>query len=160
MGRYAGRGNKDRSPYRYVDSALETCGIFHLRDRAFTKLSGGEKRLVLLARCLCQNSPILLLDEATSSLDIRRKIEVFEILRQESRKNGRTVLIVVHDINLASLFLDRLIFIKNGSIVKDGPVKEVLSEENLNDIYETRTRVINHPDYVRPAVLFLPEKSL
>ncbi len=159
MGRYASSGNKDGNLDWHVDNALRICGILHLKNRAFSRLSGGEKRLVLLARCLCQDSPILLLDEATSSLDIRRKIEVFETLRQEACKNDRTILIVVHDINLASLYLDRLIFIKNGRIIKDGPVKEVLSERNLNDIYETRTRVIEHPEYDRPAVLFLPEKS-
>lgn len=159
MGRYChlGKGNDTKAK---AESALDACGIGYLAHRPFSSLSGGERRLVLLARCLCQDSPIFFLDEATASLDIRRKMEVFELLRREVHLKGRTVVIVVHDINLASLYLDRLLFIKDGKVAGQGTVKELLHSGFLSEVFETRTIVMNHPECNRPVVLFSPSKGL
>ncbi len=153
MGRYA-YGSSGQEARKLATKALDRCGIGHLSERSFTSLSGGERNLALLARCLCQDSPIFLLDEAASNLDIRRKIDVFELLRWEVREKGRTVVIVIHDINLASLYLDRLIFIKDGKIACHGTVKQVIEAKYLTRVFETRTIVMNHPECDRPAVLF------
>ncbi len=139
--------------------AMDACGIGHLAQRSFDRLSGGERRLVLISRCLCQDSPLFLLDEATSGLDIRRKLEIFELLRREARGKARTIVIVLHDINLASLYLDRLFFIKNGEMAGQGTVEELLSGSYLSDLFETRTIVTEHPECDRPAVLFSPPRG-
>ncbi len=161
MGRYAhSKGSKeDREAKSLAQEALAKCNVGHLAHRSFTNLSGGEKKLVLLARCLCQDSPIFLLDEVTSSLDIKRKMEVFELLRREVVQKGRTVLVVIHDINLASLYLDRLIFLKGGKVIGQGNVREILDDGYLTRVFETRTLVIQHPECNRPAVLFSPPGS-
>ena len=158
MGRYAhSKGaSHERDGEELARKALERCNISHLAHRSFANLSGGEKKLVLLARCLCQDSPIFLLDEVTSSLDIRRKMEVFELLRDEVESNGRTVVVVIHDINLASLYLDRLIFLKRGKVIGQGDVMEILDDSYLTRVFGTRTVVIPHPECNRPAVLFSP----
>ncbi len=158
MGRYA-YATSMQEAYSMAMDALGLCGIRHLADRSFLNLSGGERRLVLLARCLCQNSPIFLLDEATSSLDIRRKMEVFELLKDQVCQKNRSIIIVIHDINLASLYLDRLIFLKNGSIVGQGSVGEILDSKYLSKVFETRTIVMKHPECNRPVVLFSPPKK-
>ncbi len=152
-----GRFIKDESDEEKTEVALRSlrrCSIEKFAHRPFMQLSGGEKRLVLLARCLCQDSPLFLLDEATSNLDIKRKIQVFEILRQEVKENRRSILIVIHDINLASMYLDRLIFMKNGSIIKAGKVNDVITEKILTEVFETNIILIKHPQMNRPAVLF------
>ncbi len=159
MGRYCHPGREDEI-HAKAARAMDACGISHLAHRPFSSLSGGERRLVLLARCLCQDSPIFLLDEATASLDIRRKMEVFELLRQEVNVEGRTVVIVVHDINLASLYLDRLLFIKDGNLIGQGTVKELLHSSFLSEVFETRTIVMDHPECNRPVVLFSPSTGL
>ncbi len=158
MGRYA-HGVSVQGDHRTAMEALELCGIGHLAHRSFISLSGGERRLVLLARCLCQDSPLFLLDEVTSSLDIRRKMEVFELLKHQVSKEGRSIVIVIHDINLASLYLDRLLFLKNGSIMGQGTVEKILNSSYLSRVFETRTIVIEHPECNRPAVLFSPPKK-
>ncbi len=159
MGRYCHAAKGDETRARAA-RAMDACGISQLAHRPFSSLSGGERRLVLLARCLCQDSPIFLLDEATASLDIRRKMEVFELLRKEVNLKGRTVVIVVHDINLASLYLDRLLFIKDGKVAGQGTVKELLHSGFLSEVFETRTIVMNHPECNRPVVLFSPSTGL
>jgi len=158
MGRFI-KDEPDEKKREIALKALNRCNIEHFAQRPFLHLSGGERQLVLLARCLCQNSPIFLLDEATSNLDIKRKIQVFEILRQEVERNKRSILIVIHDINLASMYLDRLIFIKDGLVVKSGAVNEVVSERVIKDVFEANAIVIKHPQVQRPAVLFSKPNS-
>ncbi len=162
MGRYPflklwqGYSNKDLEA---AQQAMEKTGVKHLSGRPFRQLSGGERQSVLLARSFAQGSRLLLLDEATSSLDIRRKIEVFDLLLQENNRNNRTVLSVLHDINLASMYLNRLIFLKEGRLVAEGKTEEVLTPEILGDVYETRVLVENHPVTGRPFILFLTGNS-
>ena len=162
MGRYPflklwqGYSNKD---IEVAQQAMEKTGVAHLSGRPFRQLSGGERQSVLLARSFAQGSRLLLLDEATSSLDIRRKIEVFDLLLQENNRNNRTVLSVLHDINLASMYLNRLIFLKEGRLVAEGKTEEVLTPEILGDVYETRVLVENHPVTGRPFILFLTGNS-
>ncbi|HEY9074355.1 MAG TPA: ABC transporter ATP-binding protein, partial [Desulfobaccales bacterium] len=86
----------------------------HLQERPVTEVSGGEHQRVVIARALAQDPQILLLDEATSSLDVRKKLEVFEILKFLNETRGLTVLCAMHDLNLAALYCRRLIFLKDG----------------------------------------------
>jgi len=111
-------------------SAMEQTETIHLAQRMITEVSGGEAQRVIIARALAQETGILLLDEGTSNLDVAKKIQVFDLLRRKNAK-GATLLCAMHDLNLAALYCKRLIFLKSGKIVFDGPTNETFNDENL-----------------------------
>lgn len=131
----------------------------HLQERPVTEVSGGEHQRVVIARALAQDPQILLLDEATSSLDVRKKLEIFEILKLLNETRGLTVLCAMHDLNLAALYCRRLIFLKDGGILEDGPTEEVFTPEVLARLYDTPMEVGRHPMHQRPYALMLPLTS-
>jgi len=126
-----------------------------LAERQAAELSGGEFQRVLLARALCQGRELLLLDEATSALDLARRVEAFDLLAAQNRKGG-AVLTAVHDLNLAALYCPRLIFLKRGRVALDGPTRDIFTETNLRDIYETDIRVAPHPVTGAPQAHLVP----
>jgi iron complex transport system ATP-binding protein len=128
----------------------------HLKERSITEVSGGEGQRVVIARALAQDPEILLLDEATSSLDVRKKLEIFEILKYLNETRGLTVLCAMHDLNLAALYCRRLMFIKDGQVVVDGPTDQVFTPAILAEVYETPMEVVRHPDHQRPYAVMLP----
>lgn len=158
LGRYAragfwgGFGPEDESA---CDQALADARCEDLAQRQASELSGGEYQRVLLARALCQGRELLLLDEATSALDMARRVEAFDLLARAHRAGG-TVLAAAHDLNLAALYCPRLIFLKAGRVVLDGPTREVFTETNLKDIYETDIRVAPHPVTGAPQAHLVP----
>ena len=131
----------------------------HLQERPVTQVSGGEHQRVVIARALAQDPQILLLDEATSSLDVRKKLEVFEILKFLNETRGLTVVCAMHDLNLAALYCRRLIFLKDGGILEDGPTEQVFTSEVLVRLYDTPMEVVRHPTHQRPYALMLPLTS-
>lgn len=136
-------------------SAMEQTETIHLAQRMITEVSGGEAQRVIIARALAQETGILLLDEGTSNLDVAKKIQVFDLLRRKNAK-GATLLCAMHDLNLAALYCKRLIFLKSGKIVLDGPTNETFNDENLSKIYETDIRVSQHPVTGSPQAHFVP----
>lgn len=136
-------------------AAMRETSTDHLAHRPAQTLSGGEFQRVLIARALAQQTECLLLDEATSGLDIARKVEVFDLLHARHRQ-GATVISAIHDLNLAALYCERLIFLKDGLIALDGPVQDVFTEASLSDIYETRIYIIPHPVTGAPQACFMP----
>ena len=97
----------------------------------------------------------MLLDEATANLDVAHKMEMFDLFSQKNEQ-GATFLCAMHDLNLAALYCQRLIFLKNGRVSVDGPTTETFTEENLSNIYETEVKVIEHPDTGAPQAMFVP----
>jgi iron complex transport system ATP-binding protein len=128
----------------------------HLQERPITEVSGGESQRVIIARALAQTPEMLLLDEATSSLDVRKKLEIFEVLKYLNETQGLTLLCAMHDLNLAALYCRRLMFLKDGRIIRDGPAGEVFTPENLEQVYETPMEVMRHPGTERPYAVMLP----
>ncbi|MFP4168989.1 MAG: ABC transporter ATP-binding protein [Desulfonatronovibrionaceae bacterium] len=159
MGRYpytgilGGYSEEDRDR---ALAALEDTGSLELRSRSSQTLSGGELQRVLISRALAQEPDLLLLDEAASNLDVARKAEVFGLLRQEGSRD-LSVLAAVHDLNLAALYFDRLIFLKGGRIVQDGPVDQVFNSRDLSRIFEVRVSVFIHPEAGVPQAFFVPD---
>jgi len=151
--RFRGESLEDFEAARWAMAATQTTELAH---RLIHQVSGGERQSVILARALAQAAPVLFLDEATASLDIRRKLEVFELLRRLNRDLNLTVLAVMHDVNLATLYCERLIFIKDGEIFQDGETHAVCSAAVFEAVYETPVLVETHPATGRPLVLFLP----
>lgn len=125
--------------------AMEQIGISHLRHRYVNELSGGEKQRVVVARALAQDTPALLFDEATSNLDVRHTITIFNIARQLVRDEGRTIIAVIHNINLAAAYCDHLLFMKDSRLITDGPTGATLTPETINHVFGVKSRVSLDP---------------
>lgn len=145
-------GGHSPADHTAADAALAAVGGAHLAGRLVEELSGGELQKVLLARALAQHSPLLLLDEPAAGLDPGRMAEVFDLL-EARRANGACVLAVMHDCNLAALYATRLVGLKNGQLLFDGPTEQVFTEENLSDLYDFPVCVLPHPRWGRPQAL-------
>jgi len=159
MGRYPHRrrlGSLTAEDLLWALRSMRRTTTDHLRDRPVTQVSGGECQRVVIARALAQDPRILLLDEATSSLDVRKKLEIFEILKHLNQARSLTVLCAMHDLNLAALYCRRLMFIKDGRIIRDGPTEAVFTPEILAAVYDTAMEVRWHPLYHRPYAVMLP----
>lgn len=147
---------ENRRDEEVVRAALEVTGCLPLRERFFNELSGGEQQRVIIARALAQEPELLLLDEPTSHLDINYQQEILELLRDLSARRGLTVISVLHDLNLASHFADRLIMLGNGQIQAAGDPWSVLTPDNIRSVYQTEVLVVPHLLTGRPLVLLPP----
>ncbi len=158
MGRYPyvtffrGYGSNDD---RAVTWAMEKTRTLHLADRFANELSGGELQRVLIARALAQQTPLLLLDEAASGLDVGAQTEIHDLLKGLNHE-GMTIVSVIHNLNLAALYCDRLVFLQQGRIVLQGPVREVFTQEHLSRIYHADLTVFPHPVMDIPQCVPLP----
>ena len=132
-------------------AALERVGITALADRPLLGLSGGERQLVMVARALAQDPQVLLLDEPTAFLDLRHRVEVLELVRAVARE-GRSALVVSHDLALVARFCDRLALLAEGRILASGRPAEVLTPELLRRAFGIEAEVLAAPDGT-PVVL-------
>jgi iron complex transport system ATP-binding protein len=134
-----------REDWLFVDNALASIGISDLRDRYTNSLSGGQKQRAVVARALAQNAPVLLFDEATSSLDVKYTLHIFNIARQLVQNEGRTVIAVIHNLNLAAAYCDQLIFMKDGEISRHGPTSETMTAQTIADVFDVQAKVALDP---------------
>jgi iron complex transport system ATP-binding protein len=155
IGRFSAPQEADRRAVRW---AMEETDTVSLAGRPVTQVSGGERQRLVLARALAQETPVLLLDEATAALDVRRKMEAFDLLTALNDR-GSTVLAVMHDLNLAALYCRRLLFLKDGRVAKEGPTGDVFTKETVEAVYDTPAEVSVHPSTDRPYAVFLPGRS-
>ena len=155
MGRHAHGGALDlatAADREAVARALADVGLEALRHRPLSHLSGGERRRAWLASALAQEPEILLLDEPTQALDLHQAAAVMEILARRAA-NGLRVVAVLHDLNLAGLFCDRLILVQDGKIAADGPPADILTENRLLAAYGDKIEVLRRPESQNPIVL-------
>jgi iron complex transport system ATP-binding protein len=124
--------------------ALEFVGLARYASRAYTQLSSGERRLVLIARALAQRSDILILDEPTTFLDPRHETELLELVRKLAGEKRKTVLMTLHNLDMAVRYSDTLVFLKEGRVVAAGTPDAVLTEELLARVYEIRMDILEH----------------
>jgi iron complex transport system ATP-binding protein len=130
---------------RVTDDALERCGLSDWAARPIGQLSGGERQRAWIAMALAQQTPLLLLDEPLSFLDISHQLEVMDLLRDLHRQGGLSVVIVMHDINLAGRYCERLVSLRDGRVAHDGPVEAVLTDHHLADVFHVHARVQRDP---------------
>ena len=145
--------NYSEQDYEIVEKNINLLNIRELKDRNIETLSGGELQKALLARALAQEAKILLLDEPTSALDLNNAVEFMKILKNISIKKNISVIIIIHDLNLASLFCDSLIILKDGRFIEKGSPKEVINEENIKFVYNLDCKVCyneNDKPYIIP----------
>jgi len=126
-----------------IAEILKFLGISELAARYFNELSGGEQQKVIVARALAQQPQILLLDEPTSNLDIKHQLEVLSIIKGLTQSRQLSVIMAMHDLNLASRFSDKMAMLKHGCIFAVGTPKSVLTEENIESVYGVKSHVTN-----------------
>lgn len=124
--------------------SLHSVGMSHLAERPYTRISGGERQMVLIARALAQDAPVLLLDEPTSHLDFRNQHHVLAMVRRVAEEKGLTVLMTLHDPNLAAGFAHQVIMLKNSGIMAEGEPEAVLTEECVGRLYDMNVAVLEH----------------
>jgi len=135
-GRFEGMKQKDRE---IIEQALQQTNIYALKDRNINELSGGEGQLAIIARALATEASLILLDEPTAELDIKHTLAIMHILF-ELRAQGKTILITVHDLNLARKFCDTISIIHRGKIFYSGAPAEAFSPENIKQVFDVQVR--------------------
>ncbi len=139
--------------------SMSLTDTFKFKDRPLESLSAGERQLVVTARALTQEPKLLLLDEPTSHLDIAHQVQILDLIKRLNKKNGLTVMIVLHDLNLASEYCERLVLLNNGLIHKIGKPEEVLTYSIIEEVYNTIVVVEKNPISFRPYILLVPEEE-
>lgn len=149
--------NKDKE---IITDIINFLGLNKIVKRKYLSLSGGEKRLVLIARALAQEASVLLMDEPTTYLDLRYKIILMNKL-QKLNEIGKTIILVSHDINLMAEYLTRFIFLKQGEVIYDGLIKDVLNENNLMEIFNVRDFFVDFNKRTgSPNLFFISSKKM
>ncbi len=136
-----------------VERALALTGMTSLRERPIDGLSGGQRQRAWIAMAIAQETPLLLLDEPTTYLDVAHQLEIVELVRRLNTEEGRTIVMVLHDINQAAIASDHLIAMKDGTIQWQGSPSEMLTSERLGDLYGTACDVVTDPETGRPHCL-------
>ncbi len=152
-GRFSGLTAEDLA---IIDKVMKQTGIEAFTYRPVSGLSGGERQRVWLAMALAQQPKILLLDEPTTFLDIHHQLEIMELIRSLHRELGLTVVTVLHDLNHAARYSQRIIAIKDGGVFADGPAKEVLTEENFELIYGVKATRVQLSENKEEYCVFIP----
>lgn len=159
MGRlpYLGRWQTESAAdIAVVEHYLQQTNTAGLADRRMHQLSGGERQRVFLAQALAQQPQLLLLDEPTNHLDINHQLELLDLVQVLNRQQGLTVIAVLHDLNLAALYADRLLVLHQGRLWADGTPQSVLSDQLIGQVYGCPVEIVCHPTKQRPQVLLQP----
>ena len=143
-----------------VQKYMELTDALKLRETLMSEISGGERQLASIARALAQEPALLLLDEPTSHLDISHQVQILELIKRLNRELGLTVLMVLHDLNLASEYSTRLLLMSNGSIHKIGRPEEVITYETIEEVYKTVVLVERNPLSGKPCVFLVTEEDM
>jgi iron complex transport system ATP-binding protein len=162
-----------RNPYRkrwqfwesehdiqFAEEAMKVTQIESLRLRKINALSGGEKQLVRIARAMAQDPRLFLLDEPTNHLDIAHQLQILTLLNRLKREKNMSIMIVLHDLNLASEFCDELILMQHGKIFTMGYAKDVLTFQNIESVYHTLVIEGENPISKKPYVFLVSEDNL
>ena len=135
-----------------IERMLRRTGLWELRERNLTELSGGEQKRVILARALCQEPQVLLLDEPTAYLDLKYQTEILSLVQSLAHGDGLAVVVTMHDLNQAALYADKLALLVDGRLLAVGTPQDVLTEAHLSLAYGLPVMVTEHPVYHTPLV--------
>jgi iron complex transport system ATP-binding protein len=140
---------------RIAEEAMRLTDTLRFRRRRMGSLSGGERQLVLIAKALSQKPKLLVLDEPVSQLDIAHKMRVLDLLKRLNREEGLTIIIVLHDLNLASEYCERLLVLKDGSVYSLGEPHDILTQRTLKEVYNADAVVVKNPISSKPYIIAL-----
>lgn len=158
FGRYPWKGAFGRysqQDYAIVESAIEKVGLSNLAERYVATLSGGERQRAWVAMLLAQQSQCILLDEPTSALDVAHQHELLALIRELNQSLGLTVIMVLHDVNMAAKFSDRLIALHSGKVIASGTPEELMTPDTLRKIYGMELALFPHPTTGQP-ISYIP----
>ena len=156
FGRYpyqSGWKNLSGEDQKYIQWALELTGLTELARESVAILSGGQRQRVWIAMALVQNTDIVILDEPTTYLDPAHQLEILNVLKKINQQQNKTIIMTLHDINLASRFSDRIIAMKDGEMIKEGTPNQVITEETLKEVFAIESEIVCHGKTQRPLVL-------
>ena len=142
-----------REDERVVTEAMVATGTLDLAARPVDELSGGQRQRVWIAMALAQGTDLMLLDEPTTYLDMAHQVEVLDLLADLNETEGRTVVLVLHDLNQAARYSDHLVAMKDGRVVAEGPPAEVVTEELVREVFGLDCRVVPDPESGTPMVV-------
>lgn len=148
--------DKDRE---IINQAMDLTEVMPFKERLLSELSTGERQLVFIARALAQEPKLLFLDEPTNHLDILHQVKIMDLLRRLNRENKITVIIILHDLNLAGEYCDRLMLMNAGYIHKFGSPIDVLTYQNIEEVYKTIVVVENNPISSKPYILLVSDEE-
>lgn len=151
MKRFQDLSEEDRN---LINRAMEVTNCTYLKDKTFSYLSGGEAQRVLVARAIAQDTKYLILDEPISHLDIRYQVELMETLRRLNEEDNKTIIIILHDLNLSASYCKEIFLMKDGRVYAEGMVKDVLTEENLKAVYDINFEI--HKMKSTDSMFFIP----
>jgi iron complex transport system ATP-binding protein len=154
LGRFEMLSGRDEE---VIKGAMDITGCSGLRERMVTELSGGELQRVFLAQALAQEPKLLLLDEPTSHLDIGHQVEIMHLLKRLNKDQGLTIVIILHDLNTAGEYCNRLVLLDEGRIYKTGTPVDVLTYQNIEAVYKTVVVVKDNPISGNPYVIPVPK---
>ncbi|MEW8955678.1 ABC transporter ATP-binding protein [Clostridium sp.] len=156
MGRnpHIGRFKKEsKEDIEIAERAMKVTGTYNLRNEDIDVLSGGERQRVIIARALTQETPIMVLDEPISQLDIHHQIQIMNILKELVGKFNKTVICVLHDLNIAAQYSDEIILLNKGEVFKKGHPSEVITKDILREIYGMEFHIMKNPINSSPLIL-------
>ncbi|MGL5650845.1 MAG: ABC transporter ATP-binding protein [Paraclostridium sp.] len=148
-----GFGKMNKEDKDIVSWAMEVTKISEFRDRNIDDLSGGQRQRAWIAMALAQETDILLLDEPTTYLDLAHQLEILQLLDELNKNEKRTIVMVIHELNNASRFADHMIGIKKGKIVCEGEAHDVMTKENLKEIFNIDAEIVEDPRTKKPVCL-------
>ena len=151
-------GVEGKKDYELAEEAMAFTGVDHLAGRRLDQLSGGERQRVMIARAICQEPEIILLDEPTTALDPAHQVKIMDLMERFRQEKKTTVIIVSHDLNLAAMYSDRLMLLKNGHVVVIGTPSEVFIPEFIEKSYGCDLLIDENPLGKVPRVMPIPEK--
>ncbi|MFJ9498085.1 iron ABC transporter ATP-binding protein [Brevibacillus centrosporus] len=130
------QGNLTKEDWRYVDEAIRYMELEDIQHKYLDQLSGGQRQRAYIAMVVAQNTEYILLDEPLNNLDMKHSVQIMKVLRRLVNEMGKTVVIVIHDINFASCYSDYIVALKDGKVVKEGTTEEIISSQTLKDVYD------------------------
>lgn len=130
------QGRLSKEDWAYVDEAIDYMKLREIEHKHLDQLSGGQCQRAFIAMVIAQDTDYILLDEPLNNLDMKHSVEIMKLLKDLVENRGKTIVIVIHDINFASVYSDRIAALKNGRIVKEGPAEDIIQTPVLKDIYE------------------------
>jgi iron complex transport system ATP-binding protein len=151
-------GMESKNDFDIAEEAMEFTDVAHLADRKLFQLSGGELQRVIIARAICQQPEIILLDEPTTALDPAHQLKIMDLMERFRKQHNTTIIMVSHDLNLASMYGDRLLLLKEGCVVKTGDPKTVLNKSLLEESYGCKIHVDESPLGQVARITPIPDK--
>ncbi|WP_113928778.1 ABC transporter ATP-binding protein [Bacillus sp. P14.5] len=146
-----GFGKLRKEDEEMIDWALSATGMSEFSIRSIHDLSGGQRQRVWIALALAQGTDLLLLDEPTTFLDLAHQLEILELLKKLNEEEGKTIVMVIHDLNQAARFAHYMIALKDGSLIKTGTPYEIMTPAVLREVFSIEAKIVNDPRTNKPS---------